>query len=280
MNILILIDTSYTIFYRYYATLRWYSLAHNEEFKNNISSESYIWFDNKIFLEKYEKMFLEGILRKNKIFNSLNSLLLFCLDTPKEKLWRNKIDCNYKSNRKLKVNDDLNIKLFFNYTITVIIPNIINKSKNINKIQIPNIEADDIIGIICAYLKKLSFKIYLISSDKDFYQLGYQNLVFINYKSKKEIILTTKEAKYELNKKIIFGDKSDCIPSIIKKRIKNKEKLIENENVLLKYLEDNEESMKQYEINKKMIDFNYIPNEYKLKVIEIFNNYSSKFYLN
>ena len=274
MNTIILIDTSYTIFYRYHATIKWFSFAFKDEYqiiKNNVN---YCWFDNDIFLEKYKKMFLEGITKliNKKIFFSDKSLVLFCLDTPKEDLWRIKIQSNYKSNRILKICDNNNIKLFFNYTCTIIIPNLIQNYKNFNQIQISNIEADDIIGIICLYIKNnnLNYKIYLISSDKDFYQLGFPNLVFINYKLKKEIILSLHDANYELNKKIIFGDKSDCIPSIIKKRLKNKIQLIENNDFLLKYLNDNQESKKQYEINKKMIDFNYIPNDFYLKVIDIF----------
>ena len=117
----------------------------------------------------------------------------------------------------------------------------------------------------------MKYKIYLISSDNDFYQLGYNNLYFYNYKSKKELLLNTKQAQYELNKKIILGDKSDCIPSIFKSskiKIKNKIDLIENDKLLQKYLEEYPEMKNQYEINKKMIDFNYIPNEYYNKVIE------------
>ena len=265
MNI-ILIDTSYAIFYRYYATIKWFSFGNKEEYANYKNNENYDWFENKIFVEKYEKMFLESIIKlvKKKIFNSNNSKILFCLDTPKELLWRSKIQCNYKSNRILKTNDSYNIKLFFNYTCTIIIPNLIKNYKNINLIQQPNIEGDDIIGIICLYIKNnnLNHKIYLISSDADFYQLGYSNLFFLNFKTKKELQFSEDEAKYELNKKIIFGDKSDCIPSITKKRIKNKFELLEDSELLSQFLLNNPESKKQYESNQKMIDFNYIPKEY------------------
>ena len=55
MNTLILIDTSYTIFYRYYATLIWYSLAYKDEYKdyinkqdnNNISGGNIVISDKK-----------------------------------------------------------------------------------------------------------------------------------------------------------------------------------------------------------------------------------------
>jgi len=272
MKNIILIDTSYSIFYRYYATIRWYSFAFKEDYEKIKNNQIYNWFDNKIFIEKYEKMFLESLIKllKKKIFK--NSNIFFCIDSPKENLWRTKILGSYKNNRLLKINDSLNIKYFFTYTYNIIIPNLIKIYTNINIIKIDNIEADDIIGIISLYIKKnnLNYKIYLLSSDKDFYQLGYKNISFINFKSKIELTLSIEDAKKELNKKIIFGDKSDCIPSIIKKRIKNKIDLLDNENLLEEYLNNNIESKKQYEINKKMIDFNFIPNEYFNKVIEQF----------
>ena len=56
----------------------------------------------------------------------------------------------------------------------------------------------------------------------------------------------------------------------MKKRIKNKLELIENDNKLNNYFENNPDSKKQYDINRKMIDFNNIPNEFVIKVIDKF----------
>ena len=36
MKNIILVDTSYTNFHRFYATLRWYSFAHKDEYKEKI----------------------------------------------------------------------------------------------------------------------------------------------------------------------------------------------------------------------------------------------------
>jgi 5'-3' exonuclease len=273
MSSLILVDTSYTNFYRFYATIKWYSFAYKDEYKDIKNDKNYNWYNNTIFLEKYEKMFLENIVKiiKKKIIYSKNTYIIFCLDTSKEQLWRMKLQCDYKNNRILKISDENNIKLFFSYTYSKILPELISKYNNFYKLQISNIEADDIIGAICLYIKKknLNYKICIISSDNDFYQLGYSNLSFINYKSKKELVLSETDAIIELNKKIIFGDKSDCIPSIIKKRIKNKNQLLDKD-ILLTYLYNNPDSKVQYEHNKKMIDFNYIPIEYYNLIINNF----------
>ena len=38
MNNIILVDTSYTNFHRFYATLRWYSFANKDEYKEKIKT--------------------------------------------------------------------------------------------------------------------------------------------------------------------------------------------------------------------------------------------------
>ena len=60
---LILVDTSYTSFYRFFATIRWYSFAFAEEFKDLKTNNKYDWSKNQVFMEKYEKMYLDSIIK-------------------------------------------------------------------------------------------------------------------------------------------------------------------------------------------------------------------------
>uniref|UniRef100_A0A6C0EE51 5'-3' exonuclease domain-containing protein n=1 Tax=viral metagenome TaxID=1070528 RepID=A0A6C0EE51_9ZZZZ len=269
---IILIDASYTSFYRFYATIRWYSLAHNEEFKIFCLDPKYDWFDNKIFIEKYEKMYLNSIIKiiKKNIFN--NSYIFFCMDSPLEKLWRSEIFTDYKGERKYII-QKYNFNNVFKYTYNNIIPNIINNHKNIYSLRINYVEADDIIGAICLYLKNTDQKIYIISGDNDFCQLGRKNIYFLNYKSKKLIVLTEEEAIDSLNKKIIFGDKSDSIKGIYEKGYKIKKNDLLKPNILDNYLSINFKAKKQYELNKLMIDFNYIPKKHYNNIIKYFTKY-------
>ena len=72
MKNIILVDTSYTNFHRFYATLRWYSFANKEEYKENIKdNKDYDFTKDKIFIEKYEKMYIESLkkLVGNKVFS-------------------------------------------------------------------------------------------------------------------------------------------------------------------------------------------------------------------
>jgi 5'-3' exonuclease len=270
---IILVDASYTSFYRFFATIKWYSFAYPEEYNAVKTNIKYDWKTNDIFIQKYEKMYLESIIKlvKKKAWN--NSQIIFCMDSPKADLWRTELDKNYKGDR-IDLSLKYNFKTTFDYTYNIMIPNFIKTYSNIYSLRVEKLEADDLIAIICMNLKETEpdRTIYLVSGDEDFLQLGRDNLIFINYKIKKPIILTEEEANKSLHNKIINGDTSDCISSIFPKgkRIKKKE-ILESEDKLKEYLESSPQAKEQYELNKQMIDFKNIPKKYFNKVVKLFD---------
>ncbi len=271
---IILVDSSYTSFYRFFATKVWYGLAHKEEFKKikEDGEESYDWLSNKIFMEKYEKMYLESInkLVGKKIYN--DSLIIFARDPPQDTIWRNTEIDDYKQGRQdLTIKN--NFKPIFKHTYNKLIPNWAKENENIIEIKEDKIEADDIIAISTMFVKnnkKFSYeKIVVVSGDEDFLQLGDSDVYFAHYKKKKLFQLTLEEAKQKLHEKIVKGDSSDNIPSIFKnKKISkvDKQKYIESKKELQKYLEQNSDIKKIYIRNEKVIDFNFIPKKYKTKL--------------
>ena len=263
MKTLILVDTSYTSYYRFFATIRWYSYAFKEEFEKVKNDNNYDWINNKVFLEKYEKMYLDSIIKlvKKKVF--INSNIIFCMDTPLEKLWKTELYNNYKGDR-IDLLLKYNYKSIFNYTYNTIIPNIIKSYNYIYKLRINKVEADDIIAVICMYDQNQ--QIYIISGDNDFLQLGRENLYFINYKNKKLVSLSKEQAQIELRNKILLGDVSDNIPSIFPKGTRKKE-LLASDIKLCEYLNKNPQINKIYELNKQIIDFKYIPKNYSDLII-------------
>lgn len=279
MNNVILIDTSYTLFHRYFAILRWLSLAESEIYKDHINDVNYNWLENDIFAKKYEKMYLEGIIKLigKKIFK--NSTVIFCMDTPKEQLWRTEIKCNYKADR-FDMTKKTNFIPTFNYTYNTIIPNLLKNNPNFHKIRINKLEADDIIATICKQINP-NIKVYLLSGDEDFLQLGRPNLYFINFKTKKPKELTVHDASLLLHKKLLLGDKSDCIPSIFPPRFSSKiKKLLVNSiidfNNFINNLNTDKEIINKYKHNDKLINFNHIPNELILLVNKELTNIINK----
>lgn len=267
MSNIILVDSSYTSFHRFFATLRWFSFSNKEIYKEYKDDNKYDWSKNEIFFEKYKKMYLESIIKLVGKKNYNDSKVVFCMDCPQSNIWRNKYKKDYKGGR-IDLSEKANFKPTFEYTYKFLIPNLVKNNKHIFSMKQDKIEADDVIALCTKYIRKKhpNLKIYLVSGDQDFYQLGYPNLFFCDYKKKEHLNFTREEAKEKLLEKIIMGDKSDNICSIFPKNIKLSKKqkdLIKSSKIeLKKYLKNNKDPKEIFKLNKILINFNYIPKEY------------------
>ena len=154
MENVILVDSSYTSFYRFFATLRWFSFANKDEYKEFKGDAKYDWSKNEVFIEKYKKMYLESIIKLvgKKVYNK--SKVIFCLDTPKEQVWRSKLMDDYKGERAdLSLKN--NFKPTFQLTYNELIPNLIEQNpEKITSIRVPEIEADDVIALTVKYIRQ------------------------------------------------------------------------------------------------------------------------------
>jgi 5'-3' exonuclease len=244
-------------------------------FKEKKSDVKYDWSENQIFIEKYEKMYLESIIKLVGKKEYKNSKVIFCLDSPKETIWRSKLVDDYKGDR-FDMELKNNFKPTFKLTYENFIPKLIKENEGkIFSVKFDKLEADDLIALISKKYQqeKSETKIYLISGDKDFLQLGRENLVFLNYKAKKPIVLTNEEAKEALKNKILTGDCSDNICPIFPKdrkilSLKKRKEIIENNDELLSYLNENPDIKKKYELNQKLINFDYIPKKLQDELIK------------
>jgi 5'-3' exonuclease len=132
-------------------------------------------------------------------------------------------------------------------------------------------EADDLIALATKFIKykRTSKTTYIVSGDNDFLQLGHDKLYIADYKKDYMIHLTKEEAREALRQKIVNGDSSDNIPSIFKdQKINNKIKKMvkEDKKEMKKFLAENKIAKTQYELNKKMISFKYIPKHFRKSV--------------
>lgn len=262
----LLIDTSYFIFFRYFATRTWYNFSNpGDKF-----DKDYIWSKNKIFVDKFVEKFilsLENLKKKHNINNNLN--IIFCKDCPRKDIWRNKyLDC-YKGSRTNE-NTDI-IKDFFSIVYNEIFP--ILKKNDYNFINNDRLEADDLIYLTKLYIrekKKIESKIVIISSDSDLLQLIDKNTLIIDLKDKLVNLKSSGDPKIDLEMKIICGDKSDNISSCFKNcGEKTVKKLINNKMELLSKFKLNPNSFDIYARNKILIDFSQIPNNFKEETYNI-----------
>ena len=270
----LLVDLSYMVFYRYFATFNWYKRQANAD----IDVDNII--HNVVFMEKYCKMFEKAINDLVKTYKvTLTSNIVFVKDCSRENIWRHKHYNAYKASRddKSKVFN----KEVFAYTYNVLLPQMKDKIG----FQIVGhycLEADDVIAVITNELldRKTDniMNIVVITNDNDYIQLlnhkrimegDRVTLCVRNLQDKNICDRVGCSPKDYINVKKIIGDVSDNIPSIIKKCGKvTAFKLATNQNALSALLAKDPIAKQQYELNDLLVDFDNIPLEYVQDVKE------------
>jgi 5'-3' exonuclease len=263
----IFVDGSYYNFYRYYALLQWWKNAHADEPLDDP-------YQVAEFVEKFKKTHVENmqqIPKKLKLPKDALPILIVGKDCKRENIWRMKHYPNYKGTRD-NGNADFKGGPFFKMVYE---DNLFLKGGAKAILKHPHLEADDCIALSVKYLlnkyttkedkedkedKECKCQIYIITSDRDYLQLSGPNVHLFNLTYKN--IAGTGNPKTDLEIKTIMGDSSDNIPSIFPKcGPKTAQKCIDNPEFLQKKLDENPEYVKQYELNKLLVNFNNIPQE-------------------
>jgi 5'-3' exonuclease len=265
----ILVDTSYWIFYRYYAILQWWNHAKTEQ----PLPENHI--ENEEFLEKFTKTFLESLtlfkkklkLHKERIKGQSKNIpcptIIAVRDCPRKDIWRNKLYQDYKGTRPQ--DNSFNGAPFFKFIYQNNNQKLYEAGVN-HILQFPNLEADDIIAIVKQELraKYHDSKIYIIANDHDYLQLLDEQTEIINfqYKFLKEAKKVFPEPAKNLFYKIVLGDKSDNINPVFKKcGPKTCEKYYVDKEAFNEALFKEAGAREKYELNRKLVSFEEIPHE-------------------
>jgi 5'-3' exonuclease len=255
----IFVDGSYFCFYRYYALLNWWKNAYPEEPLEDP-------FQNEKFVEKFKKTFvdsLQQIPKKLKIDKKINPIMVVGKDCKRENIWRNELFPKYKANRENSKEDGFMGGPFFKMAYE---EQLFQQGGAQAILKHSKLEADDCIALSVKYLLNQypECHIYIITSDRDYLQLNAHNVDLYNlaFKNIAENKSSTGDSKNDLEIKIIMGDTSDNIPSVFPKcGPKTAQKCLEDPEFFKKKMADNPEYYKQYELNKKLVDFNNIPEE-------------------
>ena len=260
-NTFIFIDGSYFCFYRYHSLLTWWKNAYPEQL--DVLQDPY---QNETFVEKFKKTFVEHIQKmpKNlKLSKTTKPIIVVGKDCKRANIWRNDLFPNYKANRANGAEDGFMGGSFFKMVHD---ENLFIQGGARAILKHPKLEADDCIAISVKHLlnKYPTCNIYIITSDKDYLQLAQErvHLYNLSYKKLTEQKSCTGNAECDLFCKILTGDPSDNIPSIFPKcGQKTALKYFENKDLLEKKLQESEIYRNAYELNRTIIDFNYIPEE-------------------
>ena len=250
---MLLVDSSYLIFYRIFALKTWFSKA-KPDFNLEVEDLSTL----PEFLEKHQKTFsttLEKIMKSRSI---KPDDVIFLRDCSSDDVWRKIVFPEYKSNRDYT---GFNGKKVFQWTYDNILP--IWTQKGSRVLRYEKLEADDLAAYIVQYMAKHKphEKITIITNDNDYLQLlKYPGVSLINLKEEDLSKRSLGNPEWDLMKKIILGDPSDNIPKILDRcGPKTLVKYLENRDEFNKVLHSKEGAFKQFKINQLLIDFEKIP---------------------
>jgi 5'-3' exonuclease len=265
-NDFILIDGSYFIFYRYYALLQWWSISKQEPSIENPS-------ENERFVDLFRSTFIKKIKEIPKKLKIKNPIYIVGKDCPREKIWRNDFIDNYKGGRK----SDNNVGYFFKLTYQ---EGLFEQSGIKTVLSYPGLEADDCLALTSKFIYENynEHRVHIIANDMDYIQLCNDKIDVYNLKYKKISYISDKEeAEKYLFCKIVMGDKSDNIPSIFPKcGLKTAVKCYEDKEYFETKMNSFDGSIELYERNKKIIDFNMIPENLVNGFLESVINFVNK----
>lgn len=164
------------------------------------------WYRNRQV--PYTYLYLRGIIScLKKIGVDPGDKIVLGLDDKKS--WRKEILPTYKANRKIfREKFDIDWNKVFNDFETFILQ--LSQCLDWYIIRVPNLEFDDIAGIIARRMSEKNIPVIIISSDSDLEQLAYyKNVKIFSDRTKRYKII--KNPLSVLKKKVEQGDASDNI---------------------------------------------------------------------
>lgn len=246
------IDGSYFCFYRYHSMMRWWKSAYPE---NPIEDP----FKNEQFVEKFRKTFVDtvGSLTKRLGIATDDPILIVGKDCKREDIWRNEFYDKYKGTR---AKDD---KFMGGPFFKMVYDDKLFQEGGVRAIlRHPKLEADDCIAISVKHILATvpNAHITIITSDKDYLQLATGNVKIYNLGFKNISEATHGgSAEADLFCKIVMGDTSDNITSVLKKCGPKTALKCFQDKLYFDERMKKENAYEKFELNQKIIDFNYIP---------------------
>lgn len=238
----ILVDTSYWLYYRYFALRSWYKKAFPDPNRGSNFDMEHNWLEDAVFMNKFCKLFIDNIKTLVRKYKSVMTNVVFCIDCSYKDIWRNSLITDYKANRpeslKKKGFNSFNV---FAYMKKVYLPEL-QVQYGVKILYNPKCEADDVIGHLAPFLISINFPmVYIIANDNDYLQICNSKIKMIKGNISLAAIPSENEVscvgERYLIRKILLGDVSDNIRACnINKLLL--EKNIQNLNELDSILED------------------------------------------
>lgn len=261
---ILMVDLSYYIFHRFFATQRWYGFQNKEAEANKLTGD-------EAFMTAYKKHFCQDMLKfAKKLASKTTNPVVLLKDCMRSNIWRNEYHSGYKEGRTVSDKMDTGI---FQKTYEWLA----SKPFDHYLISVDRLEADDL-----AYLMKNKIRnvpqsstaptpIIIITNDNDYAQLCDENCKIYNAGLKNIMERFSGYIATDIKTKILLGDKSDNItPCLSTKHKKLMQTLCEMEaNELEEWLKA-EGLYDKYLQNRMLVDMSYIPQNLQEEFHEVF----------
>lgn len=202
----VIVDASYFVFYRFFATSRWWS------FRKPPPPEPASMSDPG-FRDAFLKHAAADITKLQKQWSTTPGNLLFCADCSRADIWRMSIFPEYKASRIVNTRFDPGaFKAVYDWLDEARIP----------VLRHPKLEADDVACLVFRKIRRAApdAKVVFITGDHDYLQLKDDATEIFSLEGKKGTNLWeagVKKGTHDMTRKILLGDPSDNIPPVLTK---------------------------------------------------------------
>ena len=259
----IIVDRSYYVFYRYFATARWWSFQNPETGKALLKLTEQSAFEDAFTkhvyadIEKLQKRW--GLVGKRKKPIAPNNII-FCRDCPRQEIWRMELYKDYKGTRP--VNEKFDTYSFTSFSNA-------RSSADIGiSVGYPKLEADDVACLIFRQVRDVmgpEQPVIFITGDHDYLQLKDDYCEIYSLPDKNLWEAGVKKGTDNLHRKIVMGDSSDNIPQVLTKS--QRELFMAMDDGEQKAYLDKLGKTKAFELNKILMCWSCIPED----IVKSFN---------
>ena len=215
----ILIDASYFMIHRLFATSRWWSMKNGADEPKGVAFLEALIKHSQADITKIQKKW--GLIgRANKAVAPNN--IVFCYDCPPSSIWRIQVYEEYKRRYRTQPTSDGDCTCTMSGlgfeeghdTYHKVAP-------TYHKVAHPTLEADDVVCLLHRQVRAImgeQQQIIIISSDHDFLQLKDDACDVFCLPIKDIWPDGVKKGTADIHRKVLMGDPSDDIPAVLTKK--------------------------------------------------------------
>ena len=199
--------------------------------------------------------------------------VVFAMDDKLTNSFRKSLYPEYKAQRAI-AKKQFQLQPIKDYIVDVIFKELdVEHERGYSMVKVDGAEGDDVIATTILKLKDNYVGMMLVASDHDFLQIdGLREFDLFGKEAKRDLGGEVVSAKDYLIGKILMGDRSDNIQQVFTRcGPKTALKWTKDKEALKKTLKEDHSLAARYLLNKKMIDFNTIPQELSDKIFTAVN---------